>query len=101
MTEQDLLRWALEHYFSDWEIERAQATLEKEGMDAAVEFLRSLAADSWRGYSGPGHLSFETRNGRVELRLSGARLGDEPDLVYDLAKFCRWKLESLYQVRLL
>ena len=100
MTRQDLLAWGLEHYFSDWEIDRAQVLLNTKGMDAAVECLRKLATDSCRGYCGPDQPSYSTGNGKVMLYQSGTPFG-EPDYEVDIAKFCRWKLESLYQVRLL
>ena len=99
MAEQDLLTWALDHYFDSWELERAELILKKDGMEVAVEFLRKLAADSWRGYSGPNHPSYDTKDGKVRLRSDG--ISGEPDLVCDLRWFCQRKLESLFQMRML
>ena len=101
MTDHDLLLWALEHYFGPTEIERAKAILDKEGMGAAVEYLRKLAADSWRGRCGPNQPGYDTRNGRIELKSPGTPIGAEPDLSYDIKWFAKRKLESLFQGRLL
>lgn len=102
MTEQDLLAWGLEHYFSviPWAVDRAKKILEEQGMDAAVECLRRICVDGGHGSSGPDHSSYSTSNGKVHLWGKDKRWGDA-ELEYDLAKFCRWKLESLYQERLL
>ena len=100
MTESDLLVWGLEHYFSDWEVEAAKDLLDKQGMDAATEYLRKNATESCRGYCGPDQPSYSTGGGKVMLYQSGTPFG-EPDYEVDIEKFCRWKLESLYQVKLL
>uniref|UniRef100_A0A6M3KKP7 Uncharacterized protein n=2 Tax=viral metagenome TaxID=1070528 RepID=A0A6M3KKP7_9ZZZZ len=101
MTEQDLVSWALDCYFASWEIEQAEAILESEGMDAAVEHLRNQAISSQRGYGGPDMPSYDTRNGRIEIRDATTGIGAEPDLTYDIKWFARRKLESLYQPKLL
>ena len=99
MTEQDLLSWALGHYFSQWEIDRAKVILERQSMAAAVEYLRKKAVESWCGFCGPRGIRAMIRDGKVELRHN--HIGSEPDYVIDIAKFCQLKLESLYQIKLL
>ena len=98
MTEQDLLAWGLEYYFLDWETEAAKALLDKQGMDSAVEYLKRRTSEGIRGSCGPGQPSFNTGGGKVMLYQSGF---GEPDYVVAIEKFCRWKLESLYQVKML
>jgi len=99
LTSQDLLAWGLEHYFLSWETEAAKALLDKQGMDAAMEYLKRRTSEGIRGMCGPGQPGFNTGGGKVMLYQSGAPFG-EPDYTVDIERFCRWKLESLYQVRL-
>ena len=102
MTDQDLLSWLLQRYFDDWEVEGGKAILDKNGMEPAVEHMRKHAADSCRGACGPGIPRYETRSGKVAVwRAEGEQFFREPDLEYDLAKLCCWKLESLYQLKML
>ena len=102
MTEQDLLAWGLEHYFSviRWAVDRAKNVLDESGMDAAVEYLRKVCSEGGHGGSGPGKPSYATRGGKVFLWQPESAYG-EPDLAVDLLKFCRWKLESLHQLKLM
>lgn len=101
MTEQDLLSAVLEHYFSDWEVDGAKKVLDQKGMEAAVECLRKLAVNSCRGAAGPAMVSWQTQNGYVIMWIPGKSISAEPDYSIELRKFCRWKLESLNQARLL
>ena len=104
MTEPDLLAWGLEHYFSviPVAVDQAKKVLGEKGMDEAVECLRRICVEGSYGDSGPGKPAYSTRGGMVLLWNTGNdKSGQEPDLVYDLHLFCRWKLGSLYQVKML
>ena len=98
MTEQNLLTWAQDRYFSDWEIERAKKVLDKSGMAEAVEYLRKEATSSCRGMSGPDQPRIDTRAGKILLWSPVDHYGREADIEYDIAWFCRRKMESLFQI---
>ena len=101
MTKEELLEWALENYFDSWEMENALTALKAQGMDAAVEVLRKRAMDGCRGHCGPDWPAYNTGSGKIELYLPETRIINAPDMVLDIAWFCRRKLESLYQPKLL
>jgi len=85
------LNWTIEHYWSDWEIERVAilATLAER-----IEFLRSEATTSWRGSSGPGVAGYDTGGGKIQLWWPWHQSwsNDPPDETWKIEKFVRLTL---------
>lgn len=101
MKSDELIQWALKKYFDDWEIKRADERIKTHGYSAAIECLRKLAVDSWRGCGGPNMPAYSTRPPFIELWGDDRKsYFDPPQLTIDIEKFCKLKLDNTWQASL-
>lgn len=103
MTGENLVDWVMEHYFKSipQDVVMAQKIMDKQGIDVAVEYLKQVCADGSMGFSGPGKPRYDTNGGKVRMWSPVDCFNRPPDLEVDIEKFCRQKLESFVQSRMM
>jgi len=101
MNNDELLQWVLDNYFSKWEIARVNKIRKLSGRSAALEELRRLSVQSWRGSGGPAIPKYETRPPLIRMwGPENTSYSNPPPIVIPIAKFCRLKLDNTHQISL-
>ena len=91
-TDEELLTWVKQHYFSDIELAEAERLLEERGYEEAIAYLASVGQESLRnsGEAQAPHLFITIPGGKLFILRPGRPIGDwDRAFTFGIGEFAR------------